>query len=74
MVSELATTARGMLGALPLQRLFESRDQVLGVTRAAWQAWVTEGAYNYAAPALVIGEDRSGSLDATCFPQKKPIA
>lgn len=43
LVSELATTARGMAGALPLlaltlQRLFESRDPVLGITRAAWQA------------------------------------
>ncbi|MBK7849434.1 MAG: SUMF1/EgtB/PvdO family nonheme iron enzyme [Zoogloea sp.] len=42
LVSELATTARGMAGALPLlaltlQRLFESRDPVLGITRAAWQ-------------------------------------
>lgn len=43
LVSELATTARGMAGALPLlaltlQRLFESRDPVNGITRAAWQA------------------------------------
>jgi hypothetical protein len=43
LVSELATTARGMAGALPLlaltlQRLFESRDPVRGITRAAWQA------------------------------------
>jgi len=42
-VSELATTARGMAGALPLlaltlQRLFESRDPIRGITRAAWQA------------------------------------
>ncbi len=43
LVSELATTARGMAGALPLlaltlQRLFESRDPIRGITRAAWQA------------------------------------
>lgn len=43
LVSEMAATARGMAGALPLlaltlQRLFENRDPVHGITRAAWQA------------------------------------